>query len=40
MVSLEPDLVLASTHFDGESAAKIQELSIPALTLFEENTPV
>lgn len=38
MVSLEPDLVLASTHFDGESAAKIQELSIPALTLFEENS--
>lgn len=38
IISLEPDLVLASTHFDGEAAGKLQELSLPALTLFEETS--
>lgn len=38
LISLEPDLVLVSTHFDEENTEKLQELSVPVLTLYEENS--
>lgn len=37
IVSLEPDLVIVSTHFDEENAAKLEALDIPVITLYEEN---
>ena len=37
IISLEPDLVIVSTHFDEENAAKLEELNIPVLTLYEEH---
>ncbi len=36
IVSLEPDLVIVSTHFDEENTEKLQELDIPVITLYEE----
>lgn len=37
IISLEPDLVIVSTHFDEENAAKLEELNIPVMTLYEEH---
>lgn len=37
IISLEPDLVVVSTHFDEENAAKLEELNIPVLALYEEH---
>ena len=36
ILSLEPDLILASTHFSDENAKKITELGIPVLFLHDE----
>ncbi len=36
IVSLEPDLVIVSTHFDEENTEKLEELGIPVITLYEE----
>ena len=36
IISLEPDLVITSTHFDGENAIKLEEAGIPTMSLFEE----
>lgn len=36
IVSLEPDLVISSTHFDGEDAEKLESLGIPVMGLYEE----
>ncbi len=38
IVSMEPDLVIVSTHFDEESTEKLEELDIPIITLYEENS--
>jgi iron complex transport system substrate-binding protein len=37
IVSLEPDVVIVSTHFDEENTKKLEELNIPVITLYEEN---
>lgn len=37
IISLEPDLVIVSTHFSEENAAKLEELNIPVLALYEEH---
>ncbi|MBO5033702.1 MAG: ABC transporter substrate-binding protein [Lachnospiraceae bacterium] len=37
IISLEPDLVIVSTHFDEENAKKLEDLDIPVLTLYEEH---
>ncbi len=37
IVSLEPDIVIVSTHFDEENSDKLEELGIPVLTLYEED---
>jgi iron complex transport system substrate-binding protein len=37
IVSLEPDVVIVSTHFDEENTKKLEELGIPVITLYEEN---
>ena len=37
IVALEPDLVLVSTHFSEENVAKLNELGIAVVTLYEEN---
>lgn len=36
MISLEPDLVIASTHFDEENGAKLEQAGIPMIGLYEE----
>lgn len=36
IISLEPDVVIVSTHFDEENTKKLEELQIPVLTLYEE----
>ncbi len=36
IVSLDPDLVIVSTHFDEENTEKLKELGIPVITLYEE----
>ncbi|HEX3023386.1 MAG TPA: ABC transporter substrate-binding protein [Lachnospiraceae bacterium] len=36
IASLEPDMVIASTHFDEENAKKLAELGIPVVSLYEE----
>ncbi len=36
IVSLDPDLVIVSTHFDEENTEKLEELGIPVITLYEE----
>ena len=36
MISLEPDLVVASTHFKEDTEAKLEEAGIPVLVLYEE----
>ena len=38
LVSLEPDLVLISTHFDEENKKKLTELNTPVLMLYEEDS--
>lgn len=38
LISFEPDLVLVSTHFDEENTQKLNELNVPVLTLYEENS--
>lgn len=37
IISLEPDLVLASTHFNEENAQKLENAGIKVLSLYEEN---
>lgn len=37
IVSLQPDVVLASTHFDEESENKLKEVGINVVVLYEEN---
>ena len=37
IISLEPDLVIASTHFNEENAKKLQEAGIKTISLYEEN---
>lgn len=37
IVALEPDMVLVSTHFSEENVAKLQELGITVVSLYEEN---
>ncbi len=37
IVSLEPDLVIVSTHFDEENTVKLEELGISVVTLYEED---
>lgn len=37
IVSLEPDVVIVSTHFDEENAKKLEDLNIPVITLYEEH---
>ena len=37
IISLEPDLVVASTHFNEENAKKLQEAGIKTISLYEEN---
>ncbi len=36
MISLEPDLVITSTHFDEENGAKLEQAGIPVIGLYEE----
>ena len=36
IMSLEPDLVITSTHFDEENAEKLRQIGIPVIELFEE----
>lgn len=36
IVSLQPDLVITSTHFDDENGAKLEEAGIPVIGLYEE----
>ncbi len=38
IVEADPDLVIVSTHFDAESTEKLEELDIPIITLYEENS--
>ena len=38
LISLEPDLVLISTHFDEENKKKLTELNTPVLMLYEEDS--
>lgn len=37
IIGLEPDLVIASTHFDEENAAKLEDAGIKVIGLYEEN---
>lgn len=37
VISLEPDVVIASTHFSEETKAKLSELGIKTLVLYEEH---
>lgn len=37
IISMEPDLVIVSTHFDEENAKKLEDLDIPVLALYEEH---
>jgi iron complex transport system substrate-binding protein len=36
IIEMEPDVVVVSTHFDEENTAKLEELGIPVVTLYEE----
>lgn len=36
IISLEPDLVITSTHFDEENATKLKQVGIPVVGLYEE----
>lgn len=36
IISLDPDVVIVSTHFDEENAKKLEELDIPVITFYEE----
>ncbi len=38
VISLSPDLVIGSAHFDEESKKKLEELNIPVLYLYEEHS--
>lgn len=38
MISLQPDLVIASTHFQEDTEAKLANAGIPVLVLYEENS--
>ncbi len=37
IIGLEPDLVIASTHFDEENTAKLEEAGIKVIGLYEKN---
>lgn len=37
IISLEPDLVISSTHFNPEYATKLEQAGIPVIGLYEEN---
>jgi iron complex transport system substrate-binding protein len=37
IISLEPDVVIVSTHFDEENTKKLEEVGIPVITLYEEH---
>lgn len=37
IISLEPDVVIASTHFSEESEQKLTELGVPVVILYEEH---
>ncbi|MBE6072598.1 MAG: ABC transporter substrate-binding protein [Clostridium butyricum] len=37
IIGLEPDLVIASTHFDEENTAKLEEAGLKVIALYEEN---
>ena len=37
IISLEPDLVIASTHFNEENSKKLEDAGINVITLYEEN---
>lgn len=37
IISLDPDLVIASTHFTAEAEAKLKDLGIKVVVLYEEN---
>jgi iron complex transport system substrate-binding protein len=36
IIEMEPDVVIVSTHFDDDNTAKLTELGIPVVTLYEE----
>lgn len=36
IISLEPDVVIVSTHFEEENEKKLEELNIPVITLYED----
>lgn len=36
IISLNPDVVIVSTHFDEENTKKLEELKIPVVTLYED----
>lgn len=36
IISLQPDVVVASTHFSDENAQKLKDLNIPVIVLYEE----
>ncbi len=38
IISLEPDVVIVSTHFDEENTKKLEDLNIPVITLYEEKS--
>lgn len=38
IISLEPDVVVVSTHFDEENTKKLAEVDIPVITLYEEHS--
>jgi iron complex transport system substrate-binding protein len=38
IIEMEPDVVLVSTHFDEDNTAKLEELGIPVVTLYEETS--
>jgi iron complex transport system substrate-binding protein len=37
IISLEPDVVIVSTHFNDENTKKLEEVGIPVITLYDEN---
>lgn len=37
IISLEPDIVIASTHFDEENSKKLEDAGISVISLYEEN---
>ena len=37
IISLEPDIVIASTHFNEENSKKLEDAGITVISLYEEN---